>query len=202
MKENDKNLTESDVQAKLSPKNAFDYFCDNPAVYCSKLIKKNEYKEGTQILEEIIVKIESLPDSKIGKFDKDNCEVLAILVLLFFLFKLKMTDAFESILDKLEDKQKKLISEGKIDGNLFAFDYFTVLLWQSKGMERQAKERLHLLAMNLEKNFEIQPTKESIDDTVVKHILYFWVFGNSIQEQLKLVYFELNRLYMKCKDYR
>lgn len=67
----DKNLTESDVDFKLTQKNAFDYFSDNPSIYCSKLIKKNDYKEGTTILEEIIVKLESLSDSKIGKYDKD-----------------------------------------------------------------------------------------------------------------------------------
>lgn len=77
-KNNDKNLTESDVDFKLTQKNAFDYFSENPSIYCSKLIKKNDYKEGSTILEEIIVKLESLSDSKIGKYDKDYCEILAI----------------------------------------------------------------------------------------------------------------------------
>jgi hypothetical protein len=46
------------------------------------------------------------------------------------------------------------------------------------------------------------PAKEEIACSVEKHIYYFWVFGHNIDEQLKLVCFELNRLYMRSKDFR
>lgn len=37
---------------------------------------------------------------------------------------------------------------------------------------------------------------------IAEKIKYFWVFGSWIEDHIKVVYFELNRLYMKSKDYR
>jgi len=75
-------------------------------------------------------------------------------------------------------------------------------------MDRQVKEKLHLMSIELAKaqadeqsKYNI-PSKENIECPVEKHLYYFWVFGNNIDEQFKLVNFELNRLYMRSRDYR
>lgn len=226
IKQQDKDLTESDVQTKLTTKNAFDYFKENPAVYLSKLIKKNDPKEGWAILEEVILQVESLKEPTINEYDRDDCEVWATFVMLFFLHKLKMQPVFETLMDKLEDMFNQLQQNGKLNSKPFAYEYFTVLLWESKSMERQAKEKLHILSVQLLKRkqeLENSNQTEPREWPVTKHLAanttlktkdnqkivdcnwfgkYFWVFGNNIDEQIKLVFFELNRLYMKSKDYR
>jgi len=65
-------ISESDVKTKLTPKNAFEYFQENPTLYLSKLIKKHDYNEGCAVLEEIILQLESLSAVKINEFDKDD----------------------------------------------------------------------------------------------------------------------------------
>lgn len=189
-------------------KNGFDFFWDNPAVYCSKLIKKNNDEEALPLLEEVIVQLRSLEIEQIGRYDKDQSELLAIMTMLYLTHRVIMKrkahlDTYEVILDKLEEKWKYVVNNQKLAKFPFAFDYFTALLWQFKGMDRQAKEKLHLLAIQLEKDRsqEVIP-KDSIGWPVLANIIYFWVWGNSLEEQIKLVYFELNRIYMRSKDYR
>jgi FtsZ-binding cell division protein ZapB len=84
--------------------------------------------------------------------------------MLFFLHKIKLYEVFETILDKLEEKIKQAIDKGKLDRRPFAFEYYTVLLWQTKSMDRQAKEKLHLLSVELQKlKDQGFPSKDAIE---------------------------------------
>ena len=120
-----KDLIESDVKAKATPKTAFEYYIEDPTGYLTKLIKKNSHSEGLIALEEIIMQIESIGKTKIESFDKDELEILSILVLIFFLFNQKHYPKFEAMLNKLEDKLKHLIEYDKIDKLPFAFEFIS-----------------------------------------------------------------------------
>ena len=71
-------------------------------------------------------------------------------------------------------------------------------------MERQAKEKLHLLSNSIYKAILSRSKESTKEDLKVlsNRINFFWAFGDNLNEQYKLVNFELNRLYMKSKDYR
>ena len=76
-------------------------------------------------------------------------------------------------------------------------------------MDRQAKEKLHLMAAQLKKIKDSQQDVERIEP--FKNLQFslqpdekqctLEVFSNNVDDQLKLVCFELNRLYMKRMTY-
>mmetsp|Transcript_28021 Transcript_28021/g.32108 ORF Transcript_28021/g.32108 Transcript_28021/m.32108 type:complete len:106 (+) Transcript_28021:155-472(+) len=105
-------------------------------------------------------------------------------------------------MNKLEDKLKVMLRSGKIQSLPFSYEYFTVLLWEIKGTETQAKEKLHLMSNEISQKIKSDPIENPDFKLPYARVVYFWVFGDSIHEQFKVVNFELNRLYMKHKDYR
>ena len=58
-------------------------------------------------------------------YDKDELEILATLVLIFFLFHQKHYPKFEVMLNKLEDKFKLIMDQRKLDKFPFSFEYFS-----------------------------------------------------------------------------
>jgi hypothetical protein len=100
--------------------------------YLSKLLKKNDYKEGCKILQEIIIKVESMKEEKINNYNKDKCLLLSIMVILFFFYFLRAFEAFESCFEKAEELLKSMKEKGILQKRPFAFDYYMVLLWEYK----------------------------------------------------------------------
>jgi hypothetical protein len=103
------NILESVMSQSPIKKNGFDFFCDNPAVYCSKLIKKNNDEEALPLIEEVIVQLRSMDIEQIGRYDKVQSEVLGIMTMLYLTHRVIMQrkgqlETYEIIIDKLEEK--------------------------------------------------------------------------------------------------
>lgn len=108
-------------------------------------------------------------------------------------------------MDKVDEMIKEMIKTGDLKEPPLAFEYYTVLLWQSKSMDRQCREKLHLITRKLSEKKKSKSNSPDIDLlSTNKNSLSenFWLFGTDIDDQLKVVFFELSRLYMRNKDYR
>ena len=187
-------------------------------LYLNKLVKSGDYKQACGILEEIIMHIESLPPlTQINGAEKSDCELLASFFLLFFLYRIGNNEVYETMLEKVETVVTTLISKGDLTEPPFAFEYFTILNWQSKSMDRQAKEKLHLMGIHLTNRINqiraggSEPAHKKLK--MSEDLFTLFSYDNNIgddhssstahlEAKLKLTYFELNRLYMKTKEYR
>lgn len=125
---------------------------------------------------------------------------------MFLLIQQKEIDVFDTIMDKVEESLKSLKSQGLIDEFPFVFEYFVVILWEFKNMDRQAKEKLHSLSnllLKRKEEIDAQGNEPEIECPVKRNVdNLFGLMGSNIKEKLKLIYFELNRLYTKNKDFK
>uniref|UniRef100_A0A7S3NZD8 Uncharacterized protein n=1 Tax=Euplotes crassus TaxID=5936 RepID=A0A7S3NZD8_EUPCR len=107
-----------------------------------------------------------------------------------------------TILHKFHEFQPILESIG--EEHIFAVDYFDVLISESK--EKLHVMRRYLLdehAKTASGGASVPSRTQSEEfEKILSKIKYFWPFGPTIEAQLKVVHFELNRLYLKSKDFR
>ncbi|CAI2360715.1 unnamed protein product [Moneuplotes crassus] len=193
-------------------------FIEDPTTYLCKLVKKGCNPDTFEILEQILSQLEAgfelnVPENPLSTLK--HKEIVQILVYMVYVYlnivdKLQKRDPKDkqqsardsTILHKFHEFQPILESIG--EEHIFAVDYFDVLISESK--EKLHVMRRYLLdehAKTASGGTSVPSRTQSEEfEKILSKIKYFWPFGPTIEAQLKVVHFELNRLYLKSKDFR